>query len=137
MARKPANKENKQPSDSVAVKEVAPTENEVAIPNGTQRLGKGLWGIVGNKTRYGAVTQFSGLEYVRYEYRRIPDEFREVAFNNTYLDVIEITQDLPVAESVEVESAETQSSKPLTETVEGSDADSVSIPAIEDTESKG
>lgn len=104
MARKPV-KQN-QPEQEVidsTKNEAKPAQGEVTTPSGTQRLGKGLWGIVGNKTRYGTVTQFSGLEYVRYEYRRIPEEYRDVAFKNDFLDVIDITEDLPpVDEETEV-----------------------------------
>ncbi len=88
--------------------QIQPAQVESANPTSDHPsgLGKGLWGIVGSKTRYGTVTQFSGLEYVRYEYRRIPEEFRDAAMNNTFLDVIEITHE-PVTEVTE-ETAETE-----------------------------
>lgn len=100
MARRNATPKKTDPAIDPSIKknEGKPAQGEVTTPSGTQRLGKGLWGIVGSKTHYGTVTQFSGLEYVRYEYRRIPEEFRDAAFKNDYLDVIDITEDLPAEE---------------------------------------
>lgn len=70
------------------------------------RLGKGLWGIVGNKTRYSTVTQFGGIEYVRYEYRRIPEGFRAEAMKSTFLDVIEVTSEAETVSGPDVEAIE-------------------------------
>lgn len=92
MARKNT-KKTKLPIDAPS-QENASIENAKKTfdtPSGTQSLSDGLWGIVNNKTRYGTVTQFSGLEFVRYEYRRIPEQFREEAFKSDFLDVIEVT----------------------------------------------
>lgn len=76
----------------------------VTLPNGsTHLLGKGLWGIVGSQSRYSTVTQFGGLEFVRYEYRRIPEEFRNAAFLSTFLVVVDIGETL---ESGSVEEGE-------------------------------
>jgi hypothetical protein len=76
----------------------------VTLPDGsTHLLGKGLWGIVGSQSRYSTVTQFGGLEFVRYEYRRIPEEFRDAAFLSTFLDVVDIGETL---ESGSVEEGE-------------------------------
>ncbi len=87
-------------SVTVVTGEVVPPS--ITFPDGsTHFLGKGLWGIVGKNSRYSVVTQFSGLEYVRYEYRRIPEEFRDAAFVSTFLEVVEIMdspEPLPAAE---------------------------------------
>ncbi len=97
MAKKPVppskpNLSASTPAPVTTVTEQAPTPS-VTLPDGsTQILGEGLWGIVGKNSRYGTVTQFSGLEYVRYEYRRIPEEFRAAAFVSTFLEVVEITK---------------------------------------------
>lgn len=79
-----------------------PASVHVAKPGGpAQRLGKGLWGIVGSKTRYSTVTQFSGLEYVRYEYRLIPEQYRDAAFKSEFLDVVEITEEPEIDEVID------------------------------------
>lgn len=86
------NPPSKADGSVTVVTEKAPQLN-VTLPDGTTHiLGKGLWGIVGSKTRYSTVTQFGGLEYVRYEYRRIPEEFRDAAFLSTFLDVVDISE---------------------------------------------
>jgi hypothetical protein len=85
------------------VTEKAP-QLSVTLPNrSTHLLGKGLWGIVGSQSRYSTVTQFGGLEFVRYEYRRIPEQFRDAAFLSTFLDVVDIGETL---ESGSVEEGE-------------------------------
>lgn len=96
MAKKPARAQSTTTSSAVAptpvtiVTEKAPQLGVTLPDGGTHLLGKGLWGIVGSKSRYSTVTQFGGIEYVRYEYRRIPEEFRDAAFLSTFLDVVDI-----------------------------------------------
>ncbi len=92
-------KANDQASEQ-PIAQTVPATVQVSKPAGpAQRLGKGLWGIVSNKTRYSTVTQFSGLEYVRYEYRLIPEQYRDAAFKSEFLDVVDITEE-PVIEEV-------------------------------------
>ncbi len=110
MAKKPTQSQSKT---NLSASGLAPvtivTEKvpqlDVTLPdNGsTHLLGKGLWGIVGSQSRYSTVTQFGGLEFVRYEYRRIPEEFRDAAYLSTFLDVVDIGETL---ESGSVEKGE-------------------------------
>jgi hypothetical protein len=100
-----------EPKDAAVVKPqvvaLAGTEPTVAEAEGlAARLGKGLWGIVGNKTRYSTITQFGGIEYVRYEYRRIPEGFRAEAVNSTFLDVIEVSSEAETVSGSDVEALE-------------------------------
>ena len=107
---------NNQKAINQPVEQAQPAQVETTAPNGmTQRLGKGLWGTVGNKTRHGIVTQFSGLEYVRYEYRRIPEQYREAAMKNDFIDVLEITEDPAVEEEVISIEVEPEASLPVDE----------------------
>lgn len=43
--------------------------------------------MVNEKTRHGTVIAFSGYEYVRYEWRRVPAGFEEQAEKHPHLDV--------------------------------------------------
>lgn len=111
MAKKPAQSQSKTnlsasgPAPVTVVTEKAP-QLGVTLPNGsTHLLGKGLWGIVGSQSRYSTVTQFGGLEFVRYEYRRIPEEFRDAAYLSTFLDVVDIGETLEVGSVEEGEIA--------------------------------
>lgn len=104
MAKKPIppSKSNLSASTPTPVTTVTASPVSVTLPHGI--LGKGLWGIVGKNSRYSTVTQFSGLEYVRYEYRRIPEEFRDAAFVSTFLEVVEIFDNEGSLPVVEIES---------------------------------
>ena len=99
MVKKSASPSKPNSPTPAPVTTVTVSPVSVTLPHGI--LGKGLWGIVGKNSRYSTVTQFSGLEYVRYEYRRIPEEFRDAAFVSTFLEVVEIFDNegsLPVME---------------------------------------
>jgi len=109
MAKKKNIQSQNEPIETIPqVVALAGAEPTAAEAEGiASRLGKGLWGIVGNKTRYSTINQFGGLEYVRYEYRRIPEEFRAEALKNTFLDVIEIASDpVGVEDAIVAEPAE-------------------------------
>jgi hypothetical protein len=69
-------------------KPIVPTNPALpAEPEPTKVGSVGLEAIVNDKTRYGTVNAFSGMEYVRYEYRPVPAGFEDQARKHPYLTV--------------------------------------------------
>lgn len=60
----------------------------------------GLEAMVNDRTRYSTILAFSGVEYVRYEYRPVPDGFEEQAARHPYLTVRQRSSKKVVAEMV-------------------------------------
>jgi hypothetical protein len=144
-ASKKLNTTDQSPTEQ-PIAQTVPATVQVSKPGGpAQRLGKGLWGIVGSKTRYSTVTQFSGLEYVRYEYRLIPEQYRDAALKSEFLDVVEITEEPEFEEVIETgeegeisEEAGTKSDEDVLTNAEDDQTGETSTPAAEGSEdSKG